>query len=124
MKKFLIGLTALGLSTFLSPTNTTADEIKEYTTQPIIVTATRIAQPIDEVPISTEIITSEDFSSKSALDMGEALIGTSGLEIKSYGFGSLASPSLRGSSSSQVSVLRDGIPTNFSFLSKGNSYRL
>ncbi len=79
----------------------------------IIVTATRTAHIRRDLPVATTVITREDLDTLNYRDVGEAIRGATGLDIKGYGpLGSNSSVSIRGSASAQVLVLIDGRPVN------------
>ncbi len=82
----------------------------KYILPEIVVTATRIGQSINEVPLSTDVISSREVESSNALHAGDILRTTAGVTVRSYNTGGVATASLRGSQSAQVLVIQDGMP--------------
>ena len=83
------------------------------TLDPVVVTATRFAQPLSTVPAATTVITAEEIVSSGARNLAEVLRDVVSLNVNSRGtLGSLATPSIRGSSGEQVLVLLDGMRLN------------
>jgi vitamin B12 transporter len=83
------------------------------TLDPVVVTATRFAQPLSTVPAATTVITAEEIVSSGARNLGEVLRDVVSLDVSSRGTqGALATPSIRGSSGEQVLVLLDGMRLN------------
>ncbi len=79
----------------------------------IVVTATRTPHNRRDLPVATTVITREDLETLNYRDVGEAIRGVTGLDIKGYGpIGSTSHVSIRGSASAQVLVLIDGRPIN------------
>lgn len=88
-------------------------EEKPFFLRELLVTATRTPQTIEDVPASSSIISEEEIKATNPRDLGEALRGTLGVDIRSQGpLGSVASANLRGSTPQQVLVLIDGRPMN------------
>ena len=80
------------------------------TTEEVVVTATRRQQEALEVPQHVTVITAEEIQRSASRNLGDLLKSSSGVSVTSYGQeGSLQSLSLRGSTSSQVLVLVDGL---------------
>lgn len=78
--------------------------------RPIIVTATRTAETTDESLAAVTVITRKEIEQSGALSVAEVLRGVAGVDItNSGGFGKLTSVFMRGTSSTQVLVLVDGI---------------
>jgi vitamin B12 transporter len=77
---------------------------------PVVVTATRTAQTVDETLASVTVITRADIERKQAQTIEEVLHGVEGVSIANTGGpGKLSSVFMRGASSTQVLVLIDGI---------------
>src|SRR3989337_2187507 len=53
--------------------------------EPVVITASRIEEPVSEVPASIDVITSHDIEVKQGLTFDEALRGSSGLNISTFG---------------------------------------
>jgi len=83
-------------------TDTTLDEI--------VVTATRIEQPLDHSLSSTSLITRKDIEESQAVDVPSLLKNLAGVEFyQSGGIGKQGSLFMRGTNSSHVLVLLDGV---------------
>ena len=79
----------------------------------IVVTATRIAQPLKQSLSSTTVITRQDIQNSQAADAAAILHSVAGVEIsQTGGIGKTTSLFLRGSESTQVLVLLDGVRIN------------
>lgn len=78
--------------------------------EPIVVTATRTAQTIDDTLASVTVITREEIERRQAASVLEVLRGVAGLGIASNGgLGKISSVFLRGTNSDHVLVLIDGM---------------
>ncbi len=79
----------------------------------VVVTATRIEQPLKQTLSSTTVITQEDIKNSQAHDLVTILRGVAGVEFsQNGGIGKATSLFLRGSNSNQVLVLVDGVRIN------------
>ncbi|MBA7482353.1 Vitamin B12 transporter BtuB [subsurface metagenome] len=79
----------------------------------IVITPSRLEQPLRDVPVATSVITEEEIERSNAKTVGEILEVVAGAEVKNYGsLGASASISLRGSLANRVLVLIDGKPIN------------
>ena len=86
-------------------TDTSLDEI--------VVTATRIEQPLKHTLSTTTVITQEDIKNSQAADVITILRSVAGVEIsQTGGYGKSSSLFLRGSNSTQTLVLLDGVRIN------------
>lgn len=103
-------LAALGLAL----SSLAAAEDSSPSTEPedlVVVTATRLPQPTDEVPSSVTVLTVEEVKAAGATTVGEALaLAATPVPVVSQGQGpgSLATLNLQGAASTQVQVLVDG----------------
>ncbi|TYO97700.1 outer membrane receptor for ferrienterochelin and colicins/vitamin B12 transporter [Geothermobacter ehrlichii] len=80
---------------------------------PVVVTATRSAQPKSQLAASVTVITADQIAATGATRLDEVLRDAVGLQITSSGpAGAIATPSIRGSEGAQVLVLLDGIRLN------------
>lgn len=80
------------------------------TLPPVIVTATRTAQTIDESLASVSVITREDIEKKQFLSVQGALAGVPGIGVaNSGGLGKVSEVYMRGTGSTHVLVLIDGV---------------
>lgn len=79
----------------------------------IIVTATRTETPVSQLPDSVTIISNEQIEQQKATTVFEALRSVPGLNIRKSGsIGRQTEMTIRGSSSSQVLVMIDGVQVN------------
>ena len=74
----------------------------------VTVTATRLRTHLLEAPARVTVLDAESMREAAAQNMAELLARRSGVFIRRYGGGGLASMSLRGSTASQTLVLLDG----------------
>jgi len=81
--------------------------------EPVVITASRIEEPVSEVPASIEVITSHDIEAKQGLTLDEALRGGSGLSINTFGGADpWSGVYLRGADRNQSLIMIDGIKIN------------
>ena len=79
----------------------------------IVVTATRIEQPIGETGSTVRIIDAEDIAALGFSQALDAIAGAPGFTVNQNGsFGGAASVRVRGASSAQTLVLIDGVSVN------------
>lgn len=79
----------------------------------VVVTATRIATPTEEVGSSITVVTAEEIEAKGYTTVQEALKGTPGLDVSAVGGpGQASSVFLRGAESHHTLVLMDGVEMN------------
>lgn len=84
----------------------------------ITVTASAIEEPVEEVPVSVEVITREEIEQKQATDVAELLRSVPGIIVARAGsVGKQASLFMRGASSTQTLVLWNGIEINDPYFS-------
>lgn len=77
---------------------------------PVVVSAARMSQSLQDVLPSTSLITRAQIQNSQALDLPSLLRREAGIEIfQSGGMGTVSSLQMRGASSTQVLVLLDGI---------------
>jgi vitamin B12 transporter len=97
----------LALSVFSTSLQLQAEENPQ---KPIIVTATRTAQTVDQALASVDVITREDIEQSQAQDVGELLRMLAGVDIaRSGGYGSLTNVFMRGTNPNQTLFLIDGM---------------
>jgi vitamin B12 transporter len=76
----------------------------------VVVTAARVAQPIDEVIGSVTVITRDQIEARQSQSLQDLLRGEAGFDISnSGGLGKSSSIFLRGANSSQTLILVDGV---------------
>jgi outer membrane cobalamin receptor len=79
----------------------------------VVVTATRVEERTLDVPQHVDVITSEEIERSAARDVAELLERRSGVSVDDYGpQGAVQNVTIRGSTSSQVIVLLDGVRLN------------
>lgn len=110
MKRFIPFITSF-LFIFI-PFSLSAQE-KEVTLQPIVVTATRVETPIEEIASSVTVISSEEIRRKQRPTVLEVLRGTPGLDVvQTGGVGKTTSISIRGANSEHTLIMIDGVEVN------------
>jgi vitamin B12 transporter len=103
----------LSLTLFiLFPVSLFAQE-KEVILEKVVVTATRIETPIEEIASSVTVISSQEIERKQKATVLEVLRGTPGLDVvQSGGPGRGTSVFLRGANSEHTLVMIDGVEVN------------
>lgn len=111
MKRFISILSSLMLLV-LFPLPILAQE-KEVTLEQVVVTATRVETPIEEIASSVTVISSHEIERKQKATVLEVLRGTPGLDVvQSGGPGRGTSVFLRGANSEHTLVMIDGVEVN------------
>ncbi|HVO76537.1 MAG TPA: TonB-dependent receptor [Candidatus Bathyarchaeia archaeon] len=86
---------------------------KIYTAPEIVVTATRIAWPVEKTASFITVITKRDIEERHAESVGEILRSVVGLDVVQSGSrGKAASLFIRGANSNHCLVMLDGVPVN------------
>jgi len=81
--------------------------------QPIVVTATRIPQPLETLPATVTVLSAAQLQEQGDTSLADAFSAVPGVDlVQSGGIGQPASLFVRGADSDQVLVLRDGVPVN------------
>jgi vitamin B12 transporter len=84
--------------------------------EPIVVTATRLEEPISGVPSSVTVITDEDIDRERAVTAEEAIREAPGVYVRRTGtIGSATSVRIRGADATQTLVMMDGVAVNNSW---------
>lgn len=84
-----------------------------YEVEGVVVTATRYPTMLKDVSVGTIVIDEETIEVQSASNIGEILHNLAGIDVKDYGSpGSVMSISIRGTPSTGVLILLDGILLN------------
>ncbi len=97
------------LCSYLSFAN--AEEI--YNLNEVVVTATRIEQPLKQALASTTVITQKDIQESQAVDLPTILRNVPGVELSlNGGHGKASAVYLRGSESTHTLILLDGVRIN------------
>ncbi|MBM4278878.1 MAG: TonB-dependent receptor, partial [Deltaproteobacteria bacterium] len=95
---------------------------KEVTLEKVVVTATRVETPIEEIASSITVIPSEEIVRKQKTSVLEVLRGLPGLDVvQTGGTGGTTSIFLRGANSEHTLVMIDGVEVNDP-ISPGRSY--
>ncbi|MGH7364889.1 MAG: TonB-dependent receptor plug domain-containing protein [Candidatus Rokuibacteriota bacterium] len=77
---------------------------------PVVVTATPVATPVEQLGASVSVVNGEDFQTYHYPTVDEALRRVPGVEIRRSGaYGKTSSVTIRGANSNQVQVLVDGV---------------
>jgi vitamin B12 transporter len=98
---------------FLHSYSLAAEPKQEGTLAPVVVTATRIETPLEQVTNSVSVITSDDIRSRQAETVLEVLRNVPGLDVVQTGSrGNVTSVFIRGANSNQALVLIDGVEVN------------
>ncbi|HEV8471208.1 MAG TPA: TonB-dependent receptor [Methylomirabilota bacterium] len=85
-----------------------AQELKH--TEPVVVTATKVETPAEQLGAAVTVITGEEIETRRYPTVDEALRQVPGVEIRRSGsFGKTTSISIRGANPNQVQVLVDGV---------------
>ncbi len=94
---------------FLTPAFGSA-QAQETILKPIVVTASREAEPADEALAAVTVITREDIEAQQPQSVLDLLRGHAGIDVsRNGGLGSVSSVFMRGAESDQVLVLIDGV---------------
>jgi vitamin B12 transporter len=79
----------------------------------VVITASRLETPANEIPSSVSVVTARDLEQKQSMTALEALQGVPGLDlVKNGGAGGNSSAFIRGANPEHTLVLMDGIPLN------------
>jgi len=90
-----------------------AQTTPENVPENVVVTATRVASPVDNIPAGVTIIDRKTIEQRGYTTLVDALQAVPGLRVaQSGGPGSQASVFIRGTNSNHVLVLIDGVPAN------------
>ena len=101
------------LSVFLPVLSIAAEPEPDSTLPPVVVTATRIETPQEQVTTSVSVITEKDIQEKKAETVLEVLRSVPGLDVVQSGSrGTVTSVFMRGANSNQTLVLIDGVEAN------------
>jgi vitamin B12 transporter len=105
MRELLVWLVALSLST---PIAAGAQEQKSV--EPVVVTATKVETPAEQLGVSISVVSGDDFQTYHYPTVDEALRSVPGVDIRRSGsYGKVSSISIRGANANQVQVLVDGV---------------
>ena len=105
MRQSIVWLLALSL---LTPLAVSGQEAKSV--DPVVVTATPVATPAEQLGASVTVVAGDDFQTYHYPSVDEALRNVPGVQIRRSGsYGKTSSISIRGANSNQVQVLVDGV---------------
>ena len=100
-----------------------ASAFAEATIDPVVVTASRYEQSLDDTLSSTTLITRKDIEESTADTLEDLLMTTTGLDIKQAGpYGKTTSLFMRGTNSSHILTLVNGVKA-FSATSGGTAFQ-
>ncbi|PIV21326.1 MAG: TonB-dependent receptor, partial [Deltaproteobacteria bacterium CG03_land_8_20_14_0_80_45_14] len=120
MKSFVL-LIALSMLLIPFPFSLFAQE-KEVTLEKVVVTATRVETPVEEIASSITVISSKEIERKQKTTVLEVLRDIPGLDVvQTGGVGRLTSIFIRGANSEHTLVMIDGVEVNDP-ISPGRSY--
>jgi vitamin B12 transporter len=89
---------------------------EEILMEPVVVTATRLEEPISEVPASVKVITDDEIDRKRAVTVEEPIRDAPGIYVRRAGtIGSATSVRVRGADVTQTLVMIDGVKVNNSW---------
>ena len=110
MLKKLVALVVVGL--FFAPGITLAQETEEVTLEPVVVTATRIAIPLEDVGKAVTVVTSDQIQTEQkTASLADVLQSVPGVTVEQQqGRGGMALIRIRGLSSQYTQILIDGLP--------------
>ena len=105
MRRSIVWLLALSL---LTPLAVSGQEAKSV--DPVVVTATPVATPAEQMGASVSVVAGDDFQTYHYPSVDEALRNVPGVQIRRSGsYGKTSSISIRGATANQVQVLVDGV---------------
>jgi len=112
MKRKLLVPTLVSILCLFVFTQSRADD-ESIDLSKIVVTPSRIEEPIGDSPVKVDVITSQQIQASASQDLTEVLTRLTGVNISDYGGASgTKSVRMRGSTSAQVLVMIDGRPIN------------
>src|SRR5713226_5397753 len=90
------------------PVSVDAQEPKQV--EPVVVTATKVETPVEQLGAAVSVISGEDFKTYHYETVGDALRQIPGLDVQRSGsLGKVTTLSIRGANSNQVQILVDGV---------------
>jgi outer membrane cobalamin receptor len=93
-----------------SPVGAQEEKTLTKKVDPVVVTATTVATPAEQLGVSLNVVTEDDFKTYHYSTVDEALRSVPGVEIRRSGsLGKTSSISIRGANSNQVQLLVDGV---------------
>ena len=105
MRQHSVWLLVLAL---MAPLAAHAQESKSV--DPVVVTATKVATPAEQLGASVSVVNGEDFQTYHYPTVDEALRNVPGVQIRRSGaYGKTTSVTIRGANANQVQVLVDGL---------------
>ncbi|HXD91108.1 MAG TPA: TonB-dependent receptor plug domain-containing protein, partial [Candidatus Binataceae bacterium] len=108
-----------------SPAKTTDLPSKKLPPMTIVITPTRMAQPLGEVGVTASVVDHHEMETQQIQSTVDALREVPGVQVVQSGApGSLAEVFIRGSNPSQTLIMIDGVPVNDSATSSFDISRL
>ncbi len=87
------------------------EEVAEFKMEQVVVTGTKSERVLSDVPIRTEVITSEDLTLKGAANLYEALDGIAGIRVEQQcSYCNFSQVRMQGLAGDHVQILIDGQP--------------
>ena len=113
-KKLILKQQALkGIIFALSSATAAPGFAQDQTLPETVVTATRVATPVEQIGSAITVITAEELAQRQIRFVSEALRDVPGLSVsRSGGVGALTDVSIRGTNANQSLVLIDGVKVN------------
>lgn len=110
LRRLHISKPAFGLSIITASFSAHAQGVVAQAMPPVVVTATRIEQPITDAIPHTTVISAKEIRDSQAIDLPTLLRREAGIEItQNGGIGATSSIFMRGANSNQTLILIDGI---------------
>ncbi len=102
-------LSAAVLCTLMSGVSSGVSAAEVYELAPVVVTATKIAEPVEKVPASVSVVTAKDIEDHNYTSTAQALGQLPGVYLNPVADGGIT---MRGFGSADILVLVDGQPVN------------
>jgi vitamin B12 transporter len=121
MKRLISSLAALSAAVSACPAHAAGDDDPSRSTvREVVITATRLPEPVDLVP-GARVIDQEQIQATGAVFASDALKTVPGLSVFQTGaFGGVTSVRMRGASADKTLVLVDGVPVDDASQPAGN----
>src|SRR3989304_2893822 len=101
------------LTLLLSTDRAVAEEKQLIELEPLVVTASRIEEPLSEIPASVEVVTQQTIRDRQPLTLDEGVRPVTGLTIRTYGGADpWARITIRGTEDNHSLIMIDGIRIN------------
>src|SRR5215813_4134788 len=104
----MVRIAAVAVAVALVASAAVAQEVKQ--TEPVVVTATKIETPAEQLGASVTVIPGQDIDDRRYPTVDETLRSVPGVDVRRSGsFGKTTAISIRGANPNQVQVLVDGM---------------